>query len=162
MSVWSLRVFVYFRCISRQQCLLNITIQYTVEATKTMETEEDILKLNDGGDTNTPSGFTCDGCGRTFQKPIMASVLFDERVQEYLACPRCMTKVDSQQTQETVEEEPEPPTPISQTRKTTLEKENIAGCTHSFGYLKKRERDKPFPEECLTCSKMIDCLTESA
>ncbi len=127
-----------------------------------MEIEEDTLKLNDGGNTDNPLGFTCDGCGRTFQKPIMASVLSDEQVQEYPACPRCMTKVNPQQTQRSVEEKPDSPTLIGQPRETTPEEESLAGCAHSFGYLKKRERDKPFPEECLTCSKMIDCLTESA
>jgi DNA-directed RNA polymerase subunit RPC12/RpoP len=125
-----------------------------------MEIEEGTLKLKDGGDTDTPSGFTCDGCGRTFQKPIMASVLSGEQVQEYLACPRCMTKLHHRKTQRTAEEKPDSPAPTSQTRKTTPEKESLGGCAH-FSYLKKRERDKPFPEECLTCSKMIDCLTKS-
>jgi len=127
-----------------------------------MKIEEDTLKPNDGSNTDNPLGFTCDGCGRTFQKPIMASIVSDEQMQEYLACPRCMTKVRPRETRRTVEEKPESPTLIGQTRKTTPEKESLTGCTHFFGYLKKRERDKPFPDECLTCSKMIDCLTESA
>jgi hypothetical protein len=37
--------------------------------------------------------------------------------------------------------------------------EDDAKCTHFLGYLKKRPRDMPFPDECLTCNKMIECLT---
>ena len=31
-------------------------------------------------------------------------------------------------------------------------------CAHHFGYLKKRPKDTPIPEACLTCKKMIQCL----
>jgi hypothetical protein len=36
--------------------------------------------------------------------------------------------------------------------------EDEAKCTHFLGYLKKRGKDTPFPDECLTCDKMIECL----
>ena len=32
------------------------------------------------------------------------------------------------------------------------------GCLHEFGYLKNRPKNKPIPDECLTCPKMIQCL----
>jgi hypothetical protein len=31
-------------------------------------------------------------------------------------------------------------------------------CGHFPGYLGKRSKDMPIPEECLTCSKMIECM----
>jgi hypothetical protein len=37
--------------------------------------------------------------------------------------------------------------------------EDDAKCTHFLGYLKKRSKDMPFSDECLTCDKMIECLT---
>jgi hypothetical protein len=37
--------------------------------------------------------------------------------------------------------------------------EDDAKCTHFLGYLKKRPKDMSFPDECLTCDKMIECLS---
>ena len=34
----------------------------------------------------------------------------------------------------------------------------VAGCAHHLGYLKRRPKNTPIPEECLTCSKMIECM----
>ena len=33
-----------------------------------------------------------------------------------------------------------------------------ASCQHELGYLKKRDRGSPIPDECLICVKMIDCM----
>ncbi len=30
-------------------------------------------------------------------------------------------------------------------------------CTYGFGYLRKRPRDAPVPDGCLSCSRMIEC-----
>ena len=37
------------------------------------------------------------------------------------------------------------------------EEEAPPGCPHYVGYLSKRPRGTPIPEECLTCPKMIEC-----
>ena len=34
-------------------------------------------------------------------------------------------------------------------------------CSHHFGYLKTQEREKPIPNECMTCSMIVDCLYAS-
>jgi hypothetical protein len=31
-------------------------------------------------------------------------------------------------------------------------------CPHRFGYLAKRLKDEPIPDECLSCSKLLKCL----
>jgi hypothetical protein len=40
--------------------------------------------------------------------------------------------------------------------------ENLSGneikCSHFFGYLNKRQKGAPIPEQCLICAKMLDCL----
>ena len=35
--------------------------------------------------------------------------------------------------------------------------EDTAACPHYLGYLKKRPKNSPIPENCFTCMKMIDC-----
>ncbi len=41
-----------------------------------------------------------------------------------------------------------------------LEKEGKgpSGCPHEFGYLAKRPKDAPIPQECLVCSRIVDCM----
>ena len=34
-----------------------------------------------------------------------------------------------------------------------------AKCPHGFGYLKKREKDTSIPDECLSCPRMLECLS---
>jgi hypothetical protein len=36
--------------------------------------------------------------------------------------------------------------------------EGPKGCSHHFGYLANRPKDAPFPQECLTCQKIVDCM----
>lgn len=100
------------------------------------------------------NNFTCDECGRSFEKPIMATVFGGGPVHSYYACPRCMTKVPNAKTSS----EEEKSTPATRERKRHPDLEDNVNCEHFFGYLKKREKDMPIPEECLTCGKMVECL----
>jgi len=80
-------------------------------------------------------------------------------VEEYYACPKCLSKVGSVERQKSVEvdEADEEEEPLKMEVKDTLE-ENVA-CMHNLGYLKRRPKNTPIPEECLTCPKMIDCMS---
>lgn len=99
-------------------------------------------------------GFTCSTCGEIFQKPILATVTSSGNVKTYLACPRCIVKVGSVKTEKS--EERRSIIGVSE-RKETSQKEDFQ-CAHFLGYLKKRSRDMPVPDECLTCGKMIECM----
>ena len=33
-----------------------------------------------------------------------------------------------------------------------------SGCPHYFGYLAKRPKDAPIPQQCLVCSRIVDCM----
>lgn len=94
--------------------------------------------------------FVCDECGGTFQKPILATVSCDGRVRVYHACPRCMSRISKDGKKITI--------PREDVKKPLVKPENNVRCKHFFGYLKKRPKDVPFPDECLTCDKMIECL----
>jgi len=99
--------------------------------------------------------FECERCKVTFGKPILAMVSSNGTVQRYYACPRCLSKIPEKKGKEVKRN-------VVLARKVEKMKEkheNVAGCKHFFGFLKKRSKGSPIPDECLTCSKMIECLT---
>jgi hypothetical protein len=36
--------------------------------------------------------------------------------------------------------------------------QDLGKCGHFFGYLSKHQKSTPFPDECLTCARMVECL----
>ena len=111
----------------------------------------------------THASSRCGACGEDFEQPLFAMVFSDSLVEEYYACPKCLSKVanvarqkDFEITEAEVEEESVELEPV------TAEVEGavgeVAGCAHHLGYLKRRPKNTPIPEECLTCSKMIECM----
>jgi DNA-directed RNA polymerase subunit RPC12/RpoP len=103
----------------------------------------------------------CNTCGEEYKTPLLAMVSSGPLVEEYYACPKCLSKVGIVEHQKNVEvdetEEEEEETPLKMEVETTIE-ENAA-CMHNLGYLKRRPKKTPIPEECLTCSQMIDCMS---
>jgi DNA-directed RNA polymerase subunit RPC12/RpoP len=126
-----------------------------------MEKSISAIKLSDEyyylKDEHEHSGFKCDECGKEFQKPIVATILSNVDTQRYYACPRCLTKVSVIEKQRSMENREEG-FQTRETRKTASKLDEDVKCNHFLGYLKKRPRNDPFPEDCLTCSKMIECL----
>ena len=56
-------------------------------------------------------------------------------------------------------EEPKPePTTYTKTEKTDSRETQSSGCPYRYGYLKTHPKNKPIPNECLTCTKIMDCL----
>ena len=113
--------------------------------------ERNLASLKFGFDA-THSTSTCAACGENFEQPLFAMVFSDSLVEEYYACPKCLSKVASLHRKDVevdeAEEEAEVESPVG----------DVAGCMHHVGYLKSRPKNTPIPEECLTCSKMIDCM----
>ena len=126
--------------------------------------ERNLASLKFGVDA-THSTSTCSVCGEDFEQPLFAMVFSDSLVEEYYACPKCLSKVASVARQkdfevDEVEEEAEVEEPVALKFEAAVESSvgDVAGCAHSLGYLKRRPKNTPIPEECLTCSKMIDCM----
>ena len=108
------------------------------------------------------NGCFCEACGRTFENPIRLTNLSATPLQIYNACPFCFSKLD----EDVVLEE------LDNLKVLSLKDSNIGfeekqknrksleptGCPHYFGYLKKRPKNTPIPEACLTCEKMIQCV----
>jgi len=102
--------------------------------------------------------FKCSECGEEFRKPILATVSSNVTVDKYFACPRCLTKVSSVKSEKDEEEKEIRPS-TKEVKKALAKLEEGTTCNHFLGYLKKRQKNTPIPEECLTCNKMIECLT---
>lgn len=104
----------------------------------------------------------CEACGRTFESPIRLTNLSATPLQIYNACPFCFSKLD----ENVGLEEPDNLKVLdSKDSNTVLGKKQKSiksleptGCPHYFGYLKKRPKNTPIPEACLTCEKMIQCV----
>jgi DNA-directed RNA polymerase subunit RPC12/RpoP len=113
-------------------------------------------------DLTNQSSFRCNKCNETFEKPLLATLSSRGYVQKYYACPQCLSKVmiiKRQRGEETKEVSGSTEIPRkTHARASEVKEENDAGCQHFFGYLKKRPKDKSFPEECLTCNKMVECM----
>ncbi|MEM3580744.1 MAG: hypothetical protein QXH40_02835 [Candidatus Bathyarchaeia archaeon] len=104
------------------------------------------------------SNQTCYGCGENFEKPILATIVSGDSSKTYYACPRCLTKVgEVKTTGHDQGEEAEKSSMVVLRKKEESESEEVK-CKHFLGYLKKRPKNTPIPDECLTCSKMIECL----
>ena len=101
--------------------------------------------------------FTCGECGRTFQKPLLATVSTSGHTQTYYACPRCMTKAQGFKAPVKEKDSKAPALAMEQV-KSTAEPQGIAKCGHFFGYLNKHQKNMAYPDECLTCARMVECL----
>ena len=125
-----------------------------------MEKSASSLKLNEENYylKENQTYFKCNECGEKFQKPILATVSSNVNIQKYFACPHCLTKVSNVKERKD-EEDKEPLVSTKKVKKVVAKLEEGAKCNHFLGYLKKRPKNTPIPEECLTCDKMIDCLT---
>jgi DNA-directed RNA polymerase subunit RPC12/RpoP len=110
--------------------------------------------------SSTPAISRCSTCGEEYETPLLAMVSSGFIVEEYYACPKCLSKVGSLEqpknleVDETVNEEEE----ALEMKIEDMGKDRVT-CAHHLGYLKRRPKDTPIPEECLTCSKMIDCMS---
>ncbi len=107
--------------------------------------------------------FTCHACGEEFDQPLFAVASSNTTHDEYYACPRCLSKIEGKEHQKKVEVyETEETEQLDQTQDTQnkpqeVKTEETTNCKYQFGYLNKSQKNTPIPEECLTCTKMIDC-----
>jgi hypothetical protein len=39
-----------------------------------------------------------------------------------------------------------------------IEEKDSKKCSHHFGYLVKHPKNSPYPEECLLCTRLLECV----
>jgi len=105
----------------------------------------------------------CAQCGEEYAQPLLTELHSESVIEEYYACPRCLTKVgevEHERVAEAKETEEEEETPIEEaaTVEVVTVEDPQKQCAYYLGYLKKREKGSPIPEGCFTCPKMIECI----
>jgi DNA-directed RNA polymerase subunit RPC12/RpoP len=109
--------------------------------------------------SETHESSRCSTCGEEFEAPLFAVVSSGYLLEEYYACPRCLSKVGVVERNKTVEvDETEEEDKKFQEIEVEDKMEEAVTCAHYLGYLKRRPKNTPIPEECLTCNKMIECM----
>jgi len=103
-------------------------------------------------------------CHREIEEPILLKSLSKAPEEQYYACPHCFIKLDlgvekaqpQKEEEKREEEKREKEEPLVK----PLEKEGKgpSGCLHHFGYLANRPQNAPIPQECLICSKIVECM----
>ncbi len=104
----------------------------------------------------------CDICGEEYEQPLNAELISNDHSEEYLGCPRCLTKVEGRHKEEPetiAEDEDTEEQPELQIKQEDVERkvENPTDCPQYLGYLRKKPKNSPIPDSCFVCSKMIDC-----
>lgn len=116
------------------------------------------FEINSPLSSETHETSKCCTCGEEFETPLFTVVSSGYLIEEYYACPRCLSKVGTVERNKPVEAEAEEEEAV-QEFKVEDKTEDTAACGHHVGYLKQRPKNTPIPEECWTCTKMIDCMS---
>jgi hypothetical protein len=76
--------------------------------------------------------------------------------ETYYACPFCFSRLDVEDVEEHLEH-------LHGREKNGKRKVAVAvsNCSHEFGYLRKRPKDTAIPDECLTCTRILQCMVKS-
>ena len=121
-------------------------------------------KVENNQSKNDPEDSSvCSQCGEEYAQPLLTELHSGSMIEEYYACPRCLTKVGEVEHERVVEPEKaekEAEAPAEEEAPTEAEKvdETQPQCAYHMGYLKKRDKGSPIPEGCFTCPKMIGCI----
>jgi len=100
-------------------------------------------------------------CHREIEEPILLNCLSTASKEKYYACPYCFMKLDvnaenpQPQKKEKSQEQKEP-----SVKPPKKEAKELSQCPHDFGYLAKRPKNSPIPQECLVCSKTVECILQ--
>ncbi len=129
-----------------------------------MERNQNTLELDEGNEIviDAQDSAVCDVCGEEFKHPLLTELISRDHTEEYYACPRCLTKVGEVERREKIEAdeadgEEELEVVEVQEENETAKPGDASACPYYLGYLKKRQKNSPIPENCFTCTKMIEC-----
>lgn len=115
--------------------------------------------------------FTCSNpsCGKVFTNPLKAENLGTKNTQVYDACPYCLTEIvveasssfDEEQKPEQERIRPEQVSEQLKQEKPVHSSTTVTKCSHQLGYLSKRSPKETIPEECMMCSKIVECMLKN-
>jgi len=110
-------------------------------------------------------------CGKVFDKPLQTINLQQNSDTPYNSCPYCFTEIILPESEieiplseneiENPQEESFTETKLNKEESTEVLEKTIT-CNHHLGYLKEKELKQQIPEECILCTRVIDCMLESS
>ena len=118
---------------------------------------------------------SCLRCGRTVSSPVRLTDLSRKPQKEtYFACPFCFSRIDVEDKDEHEHLHGKGGLVAasgvevfsSKGDKSAGKKDEAAGsasvsCPHGFGYLNSRPKESGIPDECLTCARILQCMTKA-
>jgi len=99
--------------------------------------------------------------------PLKAINLSMDNTEPYLACPHCLTEITTQESPLAAETEPNQNAEALKTiedkaaEEKTTQQPTKPQCNYHFGYLCERSSKEKIPEECITCTKIVDCMLKA-
>jgi len=142
---------------------LNCRIYETVQApalVKARKSEHGSLSSTLVVPEEQTSVCSCAKCGKIFSQPVELTVRTEGSLETYHACPHCFSRVNvSDNLKKTLDETAIDAlaNAVKETAK-DIGKNKQVGCPNFLGYLKKRPKDSPIPDECLTCASLMQCM----
>jgi hypothetical protein len=100
-------------------------------------------------------------CGRTFEAPLKTTDLSQPNREPYESCPCCLREITeetalSESLDEHCQTTESQPANIEEPKPNT-----VTGCTHHLGYLCERSAKETMPEECITCTQILNCMLKT-
>jgi len=100
-------------------------------------------------------------CHRKIE-PILLNKLSTAPVEQYYACPHCFIKLDVISTQPQKQKEEKKKKEEPPAKPPEKKEKGPSRCAGYIGYLATLPKNKPIPEECLTCPKVLDCVMKKS
>jgi len=101
-------------------------------------------------------------CKKSFTTPLLAQDLSSKDTSPYYACPACFTRIED--IDPSVDKRRKPRSKKSVLEKASAKLEEAqetldeTKCPHHFGYLAQKPRTEKMSDECMVCSKMLECM----
>ena len=116
---------------------------------------------------------SCLHCGRAVPSPVRLTNLTHKPKEEtYYACPFCFSRLEAEEVPDHLEcvhghsglnasSAVNVMHSKSEKNAAKFADESSTNCAHGYGYLNNRPKDATIPDECLTCSRILQCMTKS-
>jgi hypothetical protein len=99
-------------------------------------------------------------CGKVITKPLLTLNLQQSSKKPYEACPYCLTEIDVSEAKKIMPPQDTVSEVASSEEKPSQNQEKVPDCKHFFGYMSEKEHKKEMPDECMLCSKIIQCMAK--
>src|SRR5208283_1691868 len=97
-------------------------------------------------------------CNKVITKPLTTLNLQQSSKKSYNACPYCLTEITENESKNPQTKNVAEIDVLED--KTSQNLEKLSDCKHYFGYMSEKEHKEQMPEECIMCSKIIECMAK--